>query len=237
MSTPQPRVIGALDQVFLTNDPDVTELILVRHGQQDVDYANAPKVADLVDPPLSAVGERQAVAVGNRFAGQTVDVVIASPLLRAWHTGMAIAGHHGLTPIENVDVREVETWRHAPRDQSMMESLGKERMLGQRARMARELRWDVNPYSESSQEFRNRVITAIEGIAAVHHGKRVVIACHGGVVNCYVGSVLGIAQDMWFRPAHTAVSVVKVGSHGRRSLITLGDIHHLELVDPALVTF
>jgi 2,3-bisphosphoglycerate-dependent phosphoglycerate mutase len=233
---PKPKNASPLDQAFLTNEAGVTELIIVRHGQQDVDYANAPRVEDLIDPPLSAVGRKQADLVGQRFADQPVDIVYASPLLRALHTGEAIAGHHGMTPIIDDDLREIETWRGLPRDKATADVIGRERMGGLRARMMRELSWDVYPHSERSAEFRGRVITSIESIAAANEGKRVVIACHGGVINAYVGYVLGLESDMWFRPPHTAVNVVRVGSHGRRALGSVGDIHHLEQADRSLIT-
>jgi 2,3-bisphosphoglycerate-dependent phosphoglycerate mutase len=236
LTSPKKKNVSPLDQAFLTNEPGITELIIVRHGQQDIDYANAPRVADMIDPPLSAVGRQQAVIVGQRFANQPVDVVYASPLLRALHTGEAIAGHHGLTPIIDDDLREVETWRGLPQDKASSEVIGQAKMNGLRARMARERSWDIYPHSERSSEFRNRVITSIESIAASHEGERVVIACHGGVINAYVGYVLGLDADMWFRPSHTAVNVVRVGSHGRRVVASIGDINHLEQADRSLIT-
>jgi 2,3-bisphosphoglycerate-dependent phosphoglycerate mutase len=233
---PKKKGINPLDQAFLTNEPGITELIIVRHGQQDIDYANAPRVVDMIDPPLSALGRQQAVVVGQRFANQPVDVVYASPLLRALHTGEAIAGHHGLTPIIDDDLREIETWRGLPQDKSSSEVIGQARINGLRNRMARERSWDIYPHSERSSEFRNRVITSIESIAAAHEGERIVIACHGGVINAYVGYVLGLDADMWFRPSHTAVNVVRVGSHGRRVVASIGDISHLEQADRSLIS-
>jgi 2,3-bisphosphoglycerate-dependent phosphoglycerate mutase len=235
-AVPRPKLASPLDQAFLTNEPGITELVIVRHGQQDIDYANVPRVQDMIDPPLSAVGRRQAELVGERFRNQPVDIVYASPLLRALHTGEAIAGHHGLKSILDDDLREIETWRGLPRDKSVTETIGRDRLGGLRSRMLRELSWDVYPYSERSVEFRSRVVTAIESIAAMNEGKRVVIACHGGVINAYVGYVLGLNADMWFRPSHTAVNVVRVGSHGRRAVCSIGDIHHLEQADRSLIT-
>jgi hypothetical protein len=56
----------------------------------------------------------------------------------------------------------------------------------------------------------------------------VVIACHGGVINAYVAHHLGIREDMFFRPGHTAVNVVAAG-HGVRALRSLNDLHHLSV--------
>ena len=103
-------------------------------------------------------------------------------------------------------------------------------------RFVRERRWDVYPYTETSAEFRHRVVTSVEGILAEHPGQRVVIACHGGVINAYVGHLLGLVEDMFFRPGHASISRVLVGD-GRRVVHTLNELHHLAAIDPAMVTF
>lgn len=227
MSDEQPavRTRGSLDAAFLTNVDDATELVLVRHGEQEIDHLHA-RAGDLVDPPLSERGQVQARLVGERFSGERVDVVYASPLLRALHTGEQIARHHGLTPIVDAEIREVEIFRDVPQEQTPLEFFGRQRLLGIRSRMLATQSWDVYPNSESSFDFRRRVCNAIEGILAVHEGQRVVVACHGGVINAYLAWVLGIDKDMWFRPAHTAVNILRARDHVR-AVETINDVHHL----------
>ncbi len=111
-------------------------------------------------------------------------------------------------------------------DRAPVDVLGRRALLGMRARMAREGRWDVYPLSESSAEFRKRTVNAIEGIIAEHEGQRVVIGCHGGVITTYLAWVLGIDRDMWFRPAHTSVHVLRAKGHVR-ALQSTNDVHHL----------
>jgi 2,3-bisphosphoglycerate-dependent phosphoglycerate mutase len=234
---PTGRVPSVFDVAFLTGVEDVTTLVLVRHGQQDVADYGRGAVGDLIDPPLSEIGRRQAELVGKRFAEGPVDVVYASNLRRAYDTGMEVARHHLLAPIVLEDLREVEIFRDIPPEQSAVDFIGRDLMLGVRERMIAERRWDVYPYSESSFDFRKRTVNAIEAIAAGHRGQRVVIACHAGVVNAYIGHAIGVAEDMFFRPAHTAVNVVLVGAHGARALQSLGDVHHLTEVDATLVTY
>jgi 2,3-bisphosphoglycerate-dependent phosphoglycerate mutase len=102
-------------------------------------------------------------------------------------------------------------------------------------RFIRERRWDVYPYTGTSAEFRHRIVTVIEGILASHPAQTIVVACHGGVINAYVGHQLGLEEDMFFRPAHASVSRVLVGDR-RRVLQSLNEIHPLAACDPALVT-
>jgi len=233
---PVGRVPSVFDMAFLTGVQPVTELVLVRHGQQHIPDPRFGPVADIVDPPLSEEGRRQAELVGLRFAGERVDVVYSSNLQRAHDTGVQVARHHGLEPIVLDDLREVEIFRDIPPERNAVDFVGRELMMGVRERMQHEKCWDVYPLSESSFEFRKRTVNAIEAIAATNDGKRVVVACHGGVINAYLAHHLGIPYDMFFRPAHTAVNVVLAGHHGVRALQSLGDVHHLA-DHPELVTF
>lgn len=226
---------SALDGAFLSNATDATELVLVRHGQQEVPDFGAGPIGAHTDPPLSAVGQAQAKLVGERFRDERVDVVYASNLQRAYDTASAIAGHHGLTPIVDEDLREIEVFRDMDPAARPIDVLGRQRLLGIRQRMAKEQRWDVYPLSESSRDFRNRVVTAIEGILAEHEGERIVVGCHGGVISTYLAWVLGIERDMWFRPAHTSVHILRAQGL-TRALQSTNDVHHLRTVDPTLWT-
>lgn len=237
MTAAAPRAVGgpAPDYAFLTNVDDATELILVRHGQQEIDHATA-MVRELVDPPLSERGRIQARLVGERFRSQRIDAVYASGLQRARDTGAQIAEHHGLTPIIDDELREIEIFRDAPPERTPLDIFGRDRLIGFRNRMAREQTWDVYPLSESSFEFRKRVCNSIESILAANRGKRVVVACHGGVINTYIGSLIGLDRDMWFRPAHTAVNVVKARDHVR-AVDFINDIHHLRAYEGDVISW
>jgi len=218
------RVPGSFDLAFLSNVENVTEVLLVRHGQQEFD-PNGP-VAQLLDPPLSALGRSQARLVGEALSTQKVDAVYASPLQRARDTGHEIARHHRLEPVVVDDLQEVGIFRDIPPDRTPLDYVGLQVLRGVRERMVVEKSWDVYPYSEGGFEFRKRVINAVEGILISHPGERVVVACHGGVINAYVGEVIGLETAMFFRPAHA--SVHRVRAHDTtRALWSLNETHHL----------
>ncbi len=218
----------ALDRAFLTDVEQPTTIILVRHGEQAVpDQGQSATREQWVDPPLSTRGVRQAEAVGAGLAAETIDVVYASPLKRAYDTGRAVADHHGLEVQVVAELREIELFRDLPDGKSLLEALDPLLLHGVRERFVRERRWDVYPYGETGEELRNRVAMAVEGIIATHPGSTIVVACHGGVINSYVGSVLGISdEDMWFRPNHA--SVHRLVAHGDRRVVrSLNEVHHL----------
>jgi probable phosphoglycerate mutase len=225
----------SLDRTFLTGQPNVVTISLVRHGMQE--YPQPPFVpTEWADPPLSHVGRRQAEAVGAAFSKLPLDAVLCSHLVRARETAQHVAASHGLEPVVYPELREVEVYRDVPDGVRLEDVLPIVMWHGVHERFVRERRWDVSPFSESSAEFRHRVVTVVEGILAVHPGAHLAIVCHGGVINAYIGHLLGLMEDMFFRPGHASISRVLAGD-GRRVIHTLNELHHLQVVDPALVTF
>jgi probable phosphoglycerate mutase len=213
----------------------VATLILVRHGQQVWPKGPNPQVSEWIDPPLSSIGLRQADVVGEALADDPIDAVYSSHLQRAAETGRQIGARHGIEPVVFEELREIEMFRDLPPGKSVRDLVPRTIYLGMQERFIRERRWDVYPYTETSAEFGHRVVTAIEGILVTHPAQTVVVACHGGVINAYVGHILGLEVDMFFRPAHASVSRVLAGD-GRRVVLTLNEVHHLAASDPALVT-
>jgi probable phosphoglycerate mutase len=235
MSQVPARPLMVFDRAFLTGVEDVTRLILIRHGEQYIPDPRTGPFGDTIDPPLSERGKQQAKLVGERFSTERIDIVYSSPLRRAHETAKEIARHHRLTPTVVHDLREIEIFREIPADKPAVEFLGAHLLEALRDRMLRERRWDVYPYSESSFEFRKRTVNAIESILAAHEGKRILIACHGGVINSYTAHVIGLQADMFFRPAHTAVNVVYSG-HGVRALQSLNDVSHLTTAEGSFLS-
>lgn len=226
----------SLDRPFLTHQPGTVTLSFVRHGQQETPDGNFTPGLWL-DPPLSARGQRQAAAVGAAMATEAVDEVYCSHLRRADETAAAVAAPHGLERTVYPELREVETYRDVPDGVALDDVLPPVMWHGVQARFERECRWDVSPFSEGSAEFRARIVTVVEGIIATAKGTHIAIVCHGGVINAYLGHLLGLEVDMFFRPVHASVSRVLVGTHGRRVIHTLNELHHLHSVDPDLVSY
>jgi broad specificity phosphatase PhoE len=225
-----------MDRAFLTNIDDVAEVILVRHGQQRFpENLSAATPADWRDPPLTELGDLQAAATGRHLAGERLDAVYASPLKRALATGEAIAAAHQLGVSVLPELEEIHMFGDMPANKTAMDQVGPLLLAGYRERFARLRRWDVYPHTETSLEFRRRVNAAIEGIVAAHQGETVAIACHGGVINAYLAEILGLSEDMFFRPAHASVHRV-LAKDDRRVILCLNEVRHLVTAED-LLTF
>ena len=226
MTEQQGRPTGVFDQAFLTGVDEVTEVLLIRHAKQDVDFAGAT-MGEIIDPVLSDQGWQQARLLGQLLSAAKLDALFSSTLKRAVQTAEAIAQHHRHLEMQVMDdLQEVGVFRDIPGDKRAEEFLGKDLLEALRLRMLNERSWDVYPHSESSYDFRKRAINSVETAIAHSRGERIAIVCHGGVINAYVVHIIGSPYDMFFRPAHASINTVVAGG-GRRVLRLLNDTHHL----------
>ena len=103
-------------------------------------------------------------------------------------------------------------------------------------RDSRTNRWDAYPHSEPIDPFRQRVVAAIDQIAADSVGRRVVVACHGGVINTYLSHVFGADHDRVVSIHHTAITTVRAMKE-RRGVLGVNDFHHVLAIQSELNPF
>ncbi len=219
----KPRSVD-LSNPFLTELDGICELLLVRHGEQQ--YVRGMTIAAGVDAPLSELGRQQASAVGKRLADKKIDVVYASPLTRAFDTGNAIAQHHGLDPVVEEALQEVDLWGKLDQNKSLGDSLSVDEMRSIFRDSQRTQRWESYVYGEDADGFRRRVFETIERIARDHVGERVVIACHGGVIGTYISQLWGADVDNVCHVHHTSITTVRAMDHYRR-VVAVNDFTHV----------
>lgn len=209
-SVPQPTLDGSIG--------DGCRVLLIRHGRSADIVPGSP---ESVDPPLHDLGKKQAIAVGNRLSQARIDAVYSSHLLRALHTAEAIASHHKLEVGVYEDLEEVRLgdWgngefrrRAATADPEYV----KWAAIG---------RWDGIPNAEGDQNFRSRVSTRINALAAQHEGGCIAVVCHGGVINAYLAEMLGTHRSLWMMVENTSITTVKLSD--TPSVLTLNDCSHL----------
>jgi probable phosphoglycerate mutase len=82
---------------------------------------------------------------------------------------------------------------------------------------------DGNP-----NEFKTRVVQSIEDIIVRNPGGRVVVVCHGGVINQYLAHVLQIETQVgFFYPQYTSIHRVAASRSGKRSIVSINEAAHL----------
>ena len=213
-----------IDRMYLDIE-GVTQVLLIRHGQQEIDRET---VSDFRDPPLSELGRKQAKALGESLKDVHFDAVFASTLQRARDTALALTEHHDLEPQIIEDLREHEVFRDLPADKPLDKLLTRELLRALQSRLINEKTADAYPYSEGSAEFRKRAVNAVEQAIWTQRAERIAIVCHAGVINAYVSHVMKSPFDFVFGPDHTSISVVVSLEH-RRMVKRLNDSHHLRV--------
>jgi probable phosphoglycerate mutase len=193
------------------------ELLLVRHAEPHrVDGGEGHGPAD---PGLTPRGHDQAHALVRWLAdtGDTIDAVLTSPLRRAVETAtpLARARDHDLEIVDDLAEYDRDSTTYIP-----MEDLRGTDTPEWHAMQ----RGQLHEVADGDPDaFRRRVIEGVESIVERHPGQRVVVVSHGGVVNAYVGHVLGIDRPLWFEPRYAAITRVAANRDGIRSLVTLNE--------------
>ena len=218
-----PRSID-LGNPFIASLDGVCELLLVRHGEQH--FQPDKPLDENVDAPLSELGRRQAEAVGQRLADLHLDAVYASTMQRAFHTGEAIAGHHDIDVAPRDDLVEINLWGALDQSRTLVDNLGADELRRIYRAGAESRTWDAYPHSDDPDAFRSRVRGGIESIAAEHPGERVVVACHGGVINAYLAHLFGSPRDTVVSVHHTSITTLRAADD-RWAVVAVNDYAHV----------
>ena len=90
------------------------------------------------------------------------------------------------------------------------------------------LRGEWDGVDEDPSIFKARVVETVEDMIARHPGGRVVVVCHGGVINQYLAHVLGIETHVgFFYPKYTSIHRVMAARSGQRSIVSINEASHL----------
>ncbi|MEO7020313.1 MAG: histidine phosphatase family protein [Ktedonobacteraceae bacterium] len=220
-----------MNDPFLAQREEVAELFLIRHAEAIPEADEIIPSGIYNDLPLSRLGREQAMALAARLKMVSFHAAYSSPLRRCQETAAPLLEHLRLTPTIVLDIKEIRLGNPHPLPTDVHDLATLTKALHERqaeiVRLAAGTgHWDAVPDSEPSKEFRQRVVTAIDGIAHQHAGERVLVFVHGGVINAYVAEVLGLERDFFFPSANTSITVIRVKSE-HRVLYVLNDISHL----------
>ena len=191
------------------------ELILVRHALP----VRRENTSGPADPELSEAGHAQAARFADYMAEETIDAIYSSPLRRAVQTAQPLAARTSLDVSVVPGVAEF--------DQHSNEYIPVEELKAANDPRWREMVEGGWSSDEDMTEFHDRVITSLEEIIAANPGRRVVVTCHGGVINEYLAHVLGLDGNQFFYPNYTSIHRIAASSRGHRSILTINETSHL----------
>ena len=201
----------------------MTKLYLIRHAEAE---GNLYRIAQgQYNSILTDRGCRQVEALERRFAEISVDAVYSSDLYRTCATASAIYRPKGLHLNRRRDLREIcvgkweqRTWGDIAReDPEQMENFSHHLE-----------RWHVDG-AETPEQVRDRVLSAVQEIAAENEGRTVAVFSHGCAIRILLATLQGLSIAQLGETAHgdnTAVSLLEV-ENGVLRVVFRDDNSHL----------
>jgi broad specificity phosphatase PhoE len=193
------------------------EIVLVRHGLP----LRIELETGIADPELAAEGHEQAAKMAAYLGVEDVEAVYVSPLRRALETARPLCKVLGLEAVVSEGVAEF--------DRNSREYVPVEELRATNdPRWEKLLRGEWDGVDEDPSIFKARVVATVEDMIARHPGGRVVVVCHGGVINQYLAHVLGIETHVgFFYPKYTSIHRVMAARSGERSIVSINEASHL----------
>jgi len=197
-----------------------TILTLVRHGET---AANTELVwHGSTDTPLTERGHAQAARVGAFLGSRHSDIssIYASPLERARDTADPIARRLGLDVRIEPDLREFDLGSWEGRSY---------KSLFEEERLWHHMKRDPHfaPHGgESPLAATERLLGALQRIAAAHPGQRVIIVSHGGALSMALGKLLDDDYSEWRRMMENC-AVSDLVLEPAPALLTFNETSHL----------
>ncbi len=219
------------------------EIILVRHGQPEW----VRDGLNVVDPPLTELGHRQAEAMAAQLGGGDYDEVLTSPLVRARQTAAPLYERLGLD-------QTIDPWLEEIRDPGWHGTPAEKAAQAYREMSGRpvERRWEGLEGGESIRAFTDRIhagatrFLAERGVvrqegehglpiwSIAEPGRRIVLVAHAGTNSVTMGHLLGLEPTPWewdrFVMGHASVSRIEalpVHDGYTFSLTALSNLEHI----------
>ncbi len=210
-----------------------TRVYLVRHGATSLTAED--RFAGSTDVPLSDDGRRQVASLAERLKAEKLDAIYASPLLRTLETARILAAPHGLEPIREPALREIDYGRWE----------GLQRAEVEKAFPAEYSIWEEDPFTvapiggESGVNVLNRALPVMRRIVEQHRHQSVIIVSHKGTNRLLISSFLGFDLRGYrdrLDQSPAALSILDFVSVVRPRLRLFNDVSHYEGIPERILT-
>jgi broad specificity phosphatase PhoE len=199
-----------------------TRLLLTRHGETTANAAR--QFSGQTDVALTALGRRQARALGRRLGWERIDAAYASDLSRARETATIALQGHEVKLCCDARLRELSfgDWEGHTFDEV------RSRWPDEYLQLLTVGDGFQAPGGERYAEARERALAAVTAIVAAHPDQAVLVVAHGGILQLILMHALGMSSTGMYRLATGNCGLSAVEFHGERPLVTLvNDCAHL----------
>jgi uncharacterized phosphatase len=156
-------------------DITTTTICIIRHGETD--WNSLGKLQGIEDIELNDLGREQAINTARYFETSSWDIIVSSPLKRAYETAQIIASCISISRIQVVD--EI-----AERSYGSASGLLPE----ERRRLFPD---GLIPDQEDFEHLRQRAMIGLTKIATDFRGKKIIVVSHGGLTNSILYTLSG----------------------------------------------
>lgn len=192
------------------------KIVLVRHGRPDEGHAERPH-----DPPLADEGRRQAQAAAALLAGDGIDRIVTSPLLRAQQTAEPLAERLGLA------AEVVDGWAEADRHLDRYRSVETLKAMGG-GEWRRFLADPVRYMGGDTATFRSTVLSALAALlASGPRDTHVAVFTHGLPINVVLSHALGLERIVHFPPSYGSVTRLRARDLQTIGIVSVNETAHL----------
>jgi alpha-ribazole phosphatase len=181
-----------------------TRLLLIRHGEPEAEARG--RCYGTLDVGLSDEGLRQADRLARALAQNGLAAIYTSPRRRALQTASALARVHGLAPVVDERLCEIDFGDFEGRTYEEIE-----REHPELFRRWMETPTEIEfPNGESYERFKARALLALASILDNHRRDTVAVVSHGGIARAILADCLSIPDAGIFRidQSYGAISVV-----------------------------
>lgn len=197
-------------------------LLIARHGQtkHNLDH----RYQGITDAPLNETGRAQATQLADRLAGEKIDLIYSSPLMRSTQTAELIA------KVNTIEIKKDERLREISFGD--WEGMSYDEIKAQSADLLK--KW-INdpahvppPNGETLIQLATRVRDAVDELKSQHTDQTVLVVTHGGVIRTMLCLALGLDlnRHMQFESATGSLSELSFYEEGV-SLKLFNGISHL----------
>jgi len=203
-------------------------LILIRHGESELNSANIFQGGDL-NSPLSLLGRRQARTLGERLKQEGLRAIYSSMLKRAMETAEEIARVCGLAfqPVSDLHEFDYGIFTGQPINEITLGELNK---IIARWR-AGEIDYAI-PKGESPVAAQTRVLPVIRSIIEKHPADTVAVVAHAQINRIILASLLGmdLSRHREIHQNNAAANILEIDD-ARVISVALNDTSHLDIIN------
>jgi probable phosphoglycerate mutase len=200
-----------------------TRIYLIRHGATASSAED--RFAGSTDVDLSDEGRRQVASLARRLADDEVTAVYCSPMRRTRETAQILAEPHGLTPVADAGLREIDHGHWEGRTRAEVEAAFGDEYS----------RWEEDPLSfapeggECGLDVMARSLPVIRRIVEASHGGNVLVISHKATIRLLISNLLGFDARGYrdrLDQAPACLNVLDFKNAVRARLMLFNDISH-----------